>query len=268
MDRGRRRVPPHVDPVDPAQNSVGRPEASSSNLRESGEPLGGVSQESPQALDREAAPRGEAGDAAPRGAKGGGLARRALTRVIRRVRQASVGSRGNAIARSVSTSRERRSGQPGAARAAQGIRAGSEAGNQTLREQGEESRKRSSRPENPKRTRARAPRDRYERRRLDPSRARSLPKRSGRAERRSSTVGNIEDVHVRDEGWAPATAAIWSSTRASSRMGIGARQPHRDGDVRGRKRREDAGWESFYGTSPKPDAASARFGGATQEAKR
>lgn len=88
------------------------------------------------------------------------------------------------------------------------------------------------------------------------------------AKRRSSTVGDIEDVHVRDEGWTPATAAIWSSTRASSRMGIGARQPHRDSDVRGRKRREDAGWESFYGTSPKPDAAAARFGGTMQEAKR
>jgi len=241
MDRGRRRVPPHVGPVDPAQNSAGRPEASSSNLRESGEPLGGVSQEIPKTLEREAAPRGEAGDAAPRGAKGGGLARRALARVTHRVRQAPVGPRGNAVARSVSTSRERRSGRPGAARAVQGILAGSEAGNQTLREQDAESRKRSSRPENPKRTRARAPRDRHERRRLDLSRARSLPKGAGVAKPRASTVGDIEDVHVRDERWAPVTAHIRSSTRASSRMGIGARQPHRDSDVRGRKRREGRG---------------------------
>jgi hypothetical protein len=188
--------------------------------------------------------------------------------VKRRVRQAPVGPRGNAVARSVSTSRERCARQPGAARAVPGTRAGSEAGHQALREQGEESRKRSSRHENPKRARARAPRDRHERRRLGRSRARSLPKGAGVAKRRSSTVGDIEDVHVRDEGWAPATAAIPSSTRASSRMGIGARQPHRDGGVRGRKRREDAGWESFYGTSPKPDAASDRFGGKAQGAKR
>jgi hypothetical protein len=86
--------------------------------------------------------------------------------------------------------------------------------------------------------------------------------------RRSSTVGDIEDVHVRDEDGRRKRRRSGAARGASSRMGIGARQPHRDSDVRGRKRREDAGWESFYGTSPKPDAASARFGGTTQEAKR
>jgi len=39
-----------------------------------------------------------------------------------------------------------------------------------------------------------------------------FPKGAGVAKRRSSTVGDIEDVHVRDLGWAPETAAIRSST--------------------------------------------------------
>lgn len=82
-------------------------------------------------------------------------------------------------------------------------------------------------------------------------------------------VGDVRDVLARGERYAPETGAIRSAGEGPrAGKGSGARQPHRDNDVRVRKRREDAGWDTFYGTCPASRRTVPASAGAMRGAER
>jgi hypothetical protein len=64
-------------------------------------------------------------------------------------------------------------------------------------------------------------------------------------------MGDVRDVLARaNDRDRKRKRASRRGRRASSWMGSSTGQPHRDKDVRGRERRQDAGWGTFYGTRP------------------